>query len=330
MSQLQQQKVFTPGGDAMLIINPISGTGKKAGLAEFVESTLSKSGYHVDVRVTTCRGDATRLASEAVDKRYSVVLAAGGDGTVNETAKALCGSETAFGIIPSGSGNGLARHIGIPVSVKGSLEVINRGIIAECDYATVNSLPFFCTFGVGFDAAVSHAFAQHSRRGLLSYLKSTLSQYLRYKPETYTISANGKILTEEAFVVACCNASQYGNNAFIAPKASITDGLLDIIIIHRGSPIDTAMVGLDLFTGYIDSNTLIHSLRAPAAVIYRRSEGPAHIDGEPMILDEIMDIKCRHKGLKVFIPGNKQPFRPLVTPVRSLWRNLFYPNSLRR
>ena len=204
-----------------------------------------------------------------------------------------------------------------------ALDVISRGIVAKCDYGTVNNLPFFCTFGVGFDAAVSHNFAKQSRRGLFTYLKSAFTQYINYKPDTYTISANGKILTERAFVVACCNASQYGNNAYIAPKASITDGLLDIIIIHQGSPIDTAMVGMDLFTGYIDSNTLIHTLRAPAAVIYRSNEGPAHIDGEPMMLDDIMDVKCHHHGLNVLIPGDKQPFRPLVTPVRSFWRNLF-------
>lgn len=311
--------------DAMLIINPISGTGKKTGLDTKVEKAMSQAGYNLDIRLTTCRGDATRLAAEAVSKGYDVVLAAGGDGTINETAQALCGSEVKFGIIPSGSGNGLARHIGIPISVDAALDVISRGIVAKCDYGTVNNRPFFCTFGVGFDAAVSHSFAQQSRRGFFTYLKSALTQYIHYKPDTYTISANGKILTERAFVVACCNASQYGNNAYIAPKASITDGLLDIIIIHQGSPIDTAMVGMDLFTGYIDSNTLIHSLRAPAAVIYRSNEGPAHIDGEPMILDDIMDIKCHHHGLNVLIPGDKEPFRPIVTPVRSLWRNLFHP-----
>lgn len=309
--------------DAMLIINPISGTGKKAGLEKKVGKAMLAAGYDLDVRHTTCRGDATRLAAEAVSKGYEVVLAAGGDGTINETAQALCGSDTVFGIIPAGSGNGLARHIGIPISVDAALDVVSRGIVAKCDYGTVNNHPFFCTFGVGFDAAVSHSFAQQSRRGFLTYLKSALSEYIRYKPDTYTISANGRLLTERAFVVACCNASQYGNNAYIAPKASITDGLLDIIIIHQGSPIDTAMVGMDLFTGYIDSNTLIHSLRAPAAVIYRSNEGPAHIDGEPMMLDDIMDIKCHHHGLNVFIPGDKEPFKPIVTPVRSLWRNLF-------
>lgn len=309
--------------DAMLIINPISGTGKKTGLDLKVERTMSKAGYNLDVRFTTCRGDATRLATEAVDKGYDAVLAAGGDGTINETAQVLCGTNVKFGIIPSGSGNGLARHINIPINVDAALDIIVRGIIAKCDYGTVNRRPFFCTFGVGFDAAVSHYFAKQSRRGLLTYLKSAFSQYVNYKPDTYTISANGKILTQKAFVVACCNASQYGNNAYIAPKASITDGLLDIIIIHQGSPIDTAMVGMDLFTGYIDSNTLIHSLRAPAAVIYRSSEGPAHIDGEPMILEDIMDVKCHHHGLNIFIPGDKQPFRPIVTPVKSMWRNIF-------
>lgn len=307
----------------MLIINPISGTGKKQGLDTKVEKAMGALGYDVDVRVTTCRGDATRLAAEAVSKGYGAVLAAGGDGTVNETAQALCGSDVTFGIIPSGSGNGLARHINIPVNVDAALDVIARGIVAKCDYGTVNSRPFFCTFGVGFDAAVSHSFAKQSRRGMFSYIKSALTSYIKYKPDTYTISANGKVLTEKAFVVACCNASQYGNNAYIAPKASITDGLLDIIIIHQGSPIDTAMVGMDLFTGYIDSNTLIHSLRAPAAVIYRQNEGPAHIDGEPMMMEDIMDIKCHHEGLKVFIPGDKEPFKPLVTPMRSLWRSIF-------
>lgn len=307
----------------MLIINPISGTGKKQGLDTKVEKAMGALGYDVDVRVTTCRGDATRLAAEAVSKSYGAVLAAGGDGTVNETAQALCGSDVTFGIIPSGSGNGLARHINIPVNVDAALDVIARGIVAKCDYGTVNSRPFFCTFGVGFDAAVSHSFAKQSRRGMFSYIKSALTSYIKYKPDTYTISANGKVLTEKAFVVACCNASQYGNNAYIAPKASITDGLLDIIIIHQGSPIDTAMVGMDLFTGYIDSNTLIHSLRAPAAVIYRQNEGPAHIDGEPMMMEDIMDIKCHHEGLKVFIPGDKEPFKPLVTPMRSLWRSIF-------
>lgn len=307
---------------AMLIINPISGTGNKKGLAETVCSHMEALGYDIDVRMTTCRGDATRLASEAVSNGYYAVFAAGGDGTVNETAKALCGSSVTLGIIPSGSGNGLARHLKIPVNAALSLDVIARGNIVEGDYGTVNGRPFFCTFGVGFDAAVSHSFAKQSRRGLLMYMKSALTEYIKYRPETYTISANGKVLTEKAFIIACCNASQYGNNAYIAPEASITDGLLDIIIIHEGSPIDTALVGIDLFTGYINKNTMIHSLRAPAAVIYRTAEGPAHIDGEPMVMEDIMDIKCHHRGLRIFAPDDSRPFRPLLTPMQSFIRGM--------
>lgn len=318
----QPQPTTVDSRRAMLIINPISGTGKKKGLPEMVESRMSSMGYDLDVRFTTCRGDATRLSREASDLGYGLVLAAGGDGTVNETAQALCGSQTALGIIPAGSGNGLARHIGIPINARASLDVIAQEHVAECDYGTVNNRPFFCTFGVGFDAAVSHAFAKQSRRGLMMYMKSALQQYLNYRPETYAISANGKILTEKAFVIACCNASQYGNNAYVAPDASIRDGLLDIVIIHQGSPIDTAMVGMDLFTGYINKNTLIHSFRAPSAVIYRSDEGPAHIDGEPMLLNEILDVKCHHAGLRILTPREKPAFRPVVTPLRSIWRTV--------
>ena len=311
-----------PRRKAMLIINPISGTGDKRGLAETVVSNMGEAGFDIDVRMTTCRGDATRLATEASAAGYDSVFCAGGDGTVNETAKALCGSATALGIVPSGSGNGLARHLGVPVNVKLALEVLKQNNIIEGDYGTVNDRPFFCTFGVGFDAAVSHSFAKQSRRGLLMYMKSALTEYIKYRSETYTISANGKILTEKAFVIACCNASQYGNNAYIAPDASITDGLLDIIIIHQGSPIDTALVGVDLFTGYINKNTMIHSLRAPAAVIYRNSEGPAHIDGEPMVMEDIMDIKCHHRGLRIYAPTDRSQFRPLLTPLGSIWRGM--------
>ncbi len=306
----------------MLIINPISGTGKKKGLPEMVEKEMNRLGYELDIRFTTGPNDATRLAREAVDNDYRAVFAAGGDGTINETAQALCGTETALGIIPSGSGNGLARHIGIPIDARASIDVIAQNNIVECDYATVNNRPFFCTFGIGFDATVSHAFAKQSSRGFVTYIKSAFSQYVNYKSENYTISANGKLLTEKAFVIACCNASQYGNNAYVAPDASIRDGLLDIVIIYQGSPIDTAMVGVDLFTGYINKNTLIHSFRTNAAVIYRKNEGPAHIDGEPLILEEILDVKCHHNGLRVFAPNNKPAFKPIVTPMRSIWRTI--------
>ena len=306
----------------LLIINPISGTGSKQGVAEKVLARLNEHGFEAEVKYTGGRGDATRLAAAAADQNFAGVLACGGDGTVNETARALCGRHTALGILPAGSGNGLARHIGIPVDIDLALDIILKNNVIAVDYGSVNQTPFFCTFGMGFDAAVSHRFARQSRRGLISYVRSALREYIQYKPQTYTLSANGKILTEKAFLVAVANASQWGNNAYIAPQASITDGLLDIIIVHSGSPIDAAVMGMDIFTGFINKNTMVHCFRAPAAVIYRNNPGEAHIDGEPMMLDNILEIKCHPAALKVYAPEiDNGPVRPIVTPVKEFIRD---------
>lgn len=303
---------------ANLIINPISGTTDKAGLEETVKTHLDKAGIDVDVIHTTCRGDATRIAAEAARAGIDIVLAAGGDGTVNETASALCGTGTALGILPCGSGNGLARHLNIPIDPVEALGVITAGNIIEADHGQVNGRKFFCTFGVGFDAAVSEQFAGRKRRGKLTYIRSTVEQYLRYRPEEYTIAVNGQELTQKAFLVAVCNASQYGNNAYIAPHASITDGLLDITIIHSGNPLQTALVGLDMMTGYINRNTLIQTVKANHLTIKRKDCGPAHIDGEPMTIEPEMEIVCHPATLRVFTPCIEHQFKPIITPVRAM------------
>ena len=264
---------------ALLIINPVSGTSRKEGLEERVAERLGREGIAVTTRRTASADDATTFAREAVDKGFDMVLAAGGDGTVNETANALCGTGVAFGIIPCGSGNGLARHLNIPVDVRAALEIIAEGRTEVCDHGDVNGRNFFCTFGVGFDAAVSHKFAESKRRGKLTYLSNTFREYITYRPDEYVISANGEVITERAFVVAVCNASQYGNNAYIAPQASITDGLLDVTIIHYGNLLSTALVGLDLMNGSIERNMLIHAFRASSLTIERKNPGPAHLDG---------------------------------------------------
>jgi YegS/Rv2252/BmrU family lipid kinase len=305
------------GSRYLLIINPISGTGDKQGLAQYAIEQLKSTGIDVEVAYTKGPLDATNLAKQAVAQGYGAVLSAGGDGTVNEIASALCGTNTPLGIIPSGSGNGLARHIEIPVDINKSIDIIKQNNIVDCDYCTANNRPFFCTFGVGFDAAVSEKFAQQKRRGKLSYIRSAISEYISYAPEEYTITANGNTITQKAFIVACCNASQYGNNAYIAPAASITDGLLDITIIHAGNAINTAMVGVDLFTGYLNRNTMITTVRTPSAVIHRTSSGPAHLDGEPVTMDAMVTVECHHRGLRIFAPKTKAPFKPIITPIQS-------------
>lgn len=309
---------------ALLIVNPISGTSRKEGLEEKVVSYLGLHGIEVTPRRTTCAGDATRLAREGVEEGFDMVIAAGGDGTVNETANALCDTGTAFGIIPCGSGNGLARHLGIPVDIRAALEIIAEERTELCDHGVVNGLNFFCTFGMGFDATVSHKFAESKHRGKLTYISNTFREYISYKPDEYVITANGRVITDRAFVVAVCNASQYGNNAYIAPQASITDGLLDVTIIHYGNLLSTALVGLDLMSGSIDHNMLIHTFRARSLSIERKNSGAVHVDGEPMEMGTSLSIECKPSSLRIFTPRADTPIRPLLTPIMSMMNDIGY------
>ncbi|MCM1521628.1 MAG: diacylglycerol kinase family lipid kinase [Muribaculaceae bacterium] len=307
---------------ARLVINPISGTRNKEGLDKYVEEQLAPLGWEIETFYTRGHGDATRLALEAAAEGCDAVFAAGGDGTVNESAAALCGKQTALGIIPCGSGNGLARHLGIPVDIREGIRVISENQPHAIDYATVNDRKFFCTFGVGFDAAVSEAFAGKKKRGKLMYLQSTFQTYAHYEPEHYTITAGGRTLTEKAFLVAVCNASQYGNNAYIAPSAVIDDGLLDVMIIHAGNPFSTALVGFDMLTGMIEKNVLIHTFRTSSLTIKRNDEGPSHLDGEPLQMGPELDICCHHEGLRVIAPAKSVEVKPFITPATAMISDL--------
>lgn len=307
----------------LLIINPVSGTHGKQDVADVVRQILEPHGCAVEAVFTQGAGDATTLARGAVGSGFDGVLVAGGDGTVNEAARGIYGSGLPLGILPCGSGNGLARHLRIPIDVAKAIEIVTDDNVVDADYGMVNDNPFFCTFGVGFDAAVSQRFSHQPRRGRITYIKSVLREFIHYSPQDYTILLpDGKILVEKAFLVAVCNASQYGNNAYIAPRASIVDGLLDITIVHSGSPLTTAMVGVDLMTGFIDRNMLIDSFRAEALTITRTTPGPVHIDGEPMVFNERMDIRCHRGGLRLFAPLADKPFKPIITPVQSMIQDI--------
>lgn len=316
-----------------LIINPISGNGNKEGLAKRISEILEADDIAVTVENTTCRGDATRLAKMAIDESFDAVLACGGDGTINETANALRDTGMPMGIIPAGSGNGLARHLGIPVDPILSLDIIRQNHIEACDYGTVNDSPFFCTFGIGYDAAVAHRFAASGRRGKISYLRSAVTEFVHYRHQRYTLRLNDKEITDDAFLVAVCNASQYGNNAYIAPHASLTDGLLDVIFIRKASIGDTLSLGVDLMTGLIEWNNFIETMRVTSAIIERSQDGPVHIDGEPVYMGRQLKVECHPGQLKLFTPSTQHKFKPIITPMSCLFRdisitldNIFHPN----
>lgn len=312
------------GKEALLIINPVSGTRSKHGLITTVMERLSQRGVKVKCEITKGKGDASRMASEAAAKRMDFVISAGGDGTVNEIANSLSHTSTALGIIPLGSGNGLARSLGIPQDVNESLKVIEEGHILTCDRGIVNDFPFYCTFGLGFDAAVSEKFATMKRRGKVTYVRSALREFLRYRSEPYVIATDGNVLTDSAFLIAVCNAPQYGNNAYIAPKAQLSDGLLDITVVHKDSTLMAIKMGVDLMTGYLDRNTGIKTLKIKEAKISRLSEGPVHLDGEPMTLGKTLHITCDPGALRVFAPEKEPVFKPIVSPLRAMFDDIFY------
>lgn len=309
---------------ALLIINPISGTRSKHGLAAIVAEKLSPFGYDLKVMETTAPGDAFLWASRAKDKGYDSVLSAGGDGTVNEIANALAFSQTTLGILPFGSGNGLARSLGIPQDIFQALKIIEAGHTISCDRGVVNNKPFYCTFGIGFDAAVSEKFASMKKRGRITYIRSAFREFLNYRSQPYAILFDGKVITEKALLIAVCNAPQYGNNAYIGPKAKLTDGLLDITVVHADNPFHTLLMSMDMFTGMLDKNRGIGTFRLPSLSIVRTQDGPVHLDGEPTHMGKHLDITCEKRALKVFAHEKQPDFLPFISPLRAILDDMRY------
>lgn len=309
---------------ALLIINPISGTRSKHGLGNLVANRLKPLNIDVSIAETSYGGHAYSLAAEAVEKGVDMVITAGGDGTVNEVANALSFSDCTLGIIPFGSGNGLARSLSIPLEVTGALKIIENGHFMHCDRGVVNSQPFYCTFGVGFDATVSEKFAAMKKRGRITYIRSAFREFLNYHCQPYAIIIDGKIITEKALLIAVCNAPQYGNNAYIGPKAKLTDGLLDITVVHSDNPFHTLLASMDMMTGMLDKNRRIGTFRVPSLSIIRTNDGPVHLDGEPMHLARKLDIKCEKAALKVFAPEKQSDFLPFISPIRAILDDMRY------
>ena len=186
---------------ALLVVNPRSGTRSKSGLEKLVGERLAPCGIAVEAVSTQRPGHAVELAAQAVASGFDMVISAGGDGTVNEIASVLAHTSVALGILPLGSGNGLARSLGIPQDVGEALRIIGQGHVIRSDRGIVNGKPFYCTFGVGFDAAVSEKFATEKRRGRITYVRNVINEFLKYRSQPYAISIDGKVVTEKAFLL---------------------------------------------------------------------------------------------------------------------------------
>lgn len=285
------------------IVNPISGTQSKEHILKWVDEKLDRKTYTWEVLYTQHAGHAVELAAGQAAEGTFAVVAVGGDGTINEVARSLVHTQTALGIIPCGSGNGLARHLQIPMDARKAIEVINEGRTEVIDYGKINDVPFFCTCGVGFDAFVSLKFSQAGKRGPLTYLEKTLVESLKYRPETYEVEMDGSTMRYKAFLIACGNASQYGNNAYIAPQATLDDGLLDVTILEPFTVLDVPSLSFQLFNKTIDQNSRIKTFRCRSLRIRRSAPGVAHFDGDPVMMGENINVKILQKGLRVIAPA---------------------------
>ena len=283
---------------ALFIINPISGGKKKDGVPELIYKHLDAEKFEPVIVFSDGVSHARQMALESVNK-FGTIVAVGGDGTVNEVASALKESETALGIIPFGSGNGLARFLHIPMNTARAISTLGSGKIQLIDSGTLNGRSFFNMAGMGFDAHISEVFSHGKKRGFLSYIKSSLKEFKKYKSENYLINIDGDGYQREAFMLSFANSSQYGNNAHISPNASVKDGLLDVCIIKKFPVWRFPEMGLRMLTKTSEGTKFVEIIRGKQIQVTRNKPGPAHLDGEPVKTGIITDIKVIPASLKV-------------------------------
>ena len=287
------------------IINPISGSKEtqnaKRKLPKLIMQTLDMEQWLPNIVFTEYAGHATELAHQYARMGFDAVVAVGGDGTVNEVARGLRDTNTALGILPMGSGNGFARHLNIPIRPQKALEMINHSEPINVDYGLANGRLFVSTCGTGFDAVVADNFAGSNKRGFVTYLQNTLKVAFSYQPQTYHIVGDGLDVTHKAFLITFANANQWGYEAMIAPKASVQDGKMDIMLMSSHAILGSASLALRLFTGSIDNSYFMDTIRAKEITLEREEVAPFHIDGDPVEMDKDIHIKIVADGLKVLV-----------------------------
>jgi YegS/Rv2252/BmrU family lipid kinase len=290
-----------------LLINPIAGHGFAPKIAGMVDRSTLGNHYEVDVQTTEYPGHAAELTAEAVQEGYAAVVAAGGDGTVNEVARKLVFTNTALGIIPAGSGNGLARHLGYSLKYPKTLEQLSTAIPSKIDSLLINNSFAVNVSGFGFDGLVAWRFNHEGKRGLSSYTKIALSEYFRYPDIKFRIQADGKSFEKEAHMLVIANASQFGNAAVIAPGAKLNDGKVDLVIVHRPPAWELPGMFYRLFSGKLRDNEYIKTI--PCSSFSAISNRPIHlhIDGEAHREISEIQVSVQPDSLNILLPPIKHP-----------------------
>lgn len=282
----------------------MSGGKKKDGVPELISKYLDHSLFDYKTVFSTGVKHARDVAREQA-KFYDVIVAVGGDGTVNEVASAIAGTDTILGVIPYGSGNGLSRFLSVPMNAEGAIKGINAGRVVNIDAGQMNGRWFFNMAGMGFDAHISQVFANGStKRGFMGYLKSSIREISTYKSQIYQVDIDGVKYEREAFMLSIANSSQYGNNAHISPTASVQDGLLDICIIKPFPLYRFPEMGLRMLTKTSESTKYVEIIKGKNITITRSHPGPIHLDGEPREAGVDVNINVKPGALKIIVGDN--------------------------
>ncbi len=284
----------------IFVINPISGGKEKKDFPDIARKHFDEKVHDVQYFFTKYKGHANAIAEKAVsDNEADVVVAVGGDGTINEVASALEGTKVAMGIVPRGSGNGLALSLKIPLDAGKALQTILGGRIIKIDTGVLNDMKFFNMAGLGFDAQISYKFADLKSRGLIGYIRTAFNEITTYKPSVYSLVIDDKSFSKKAFMISIANSSQYGNNAHIAPGALLNDGVLDVCIIKPFPLYLFSVLGIRMFTKTSDQSKYLEIIKGKNIRIKTERRNIVHLDGEPQLTEKEISILIKPSSLSV-------------------------------
>jgi YegS/Rv2252/BmrU family lipid kinase len=286
----------------LFIINPISGIGRQHVVEKILPVKLDQSLFDYEIAYTKYSHHAIQLAKEASEKGVDIVVSVGGDGSANDVAQGLINTKTVMGILPVGSGNGLAHHLKIPTKISKAIEIINRSKTTLMDTGLMNDRLFISIAGLGFDALIAEKFAKGKRRGFWPYLRLVFFEFFNYKAHTYTINFDGRSLQLKALLISVANSSQFGYNVTIAPDASVSDGFLDLCVMHKMSVLNAAMIIHKLFMKDIDTSKRVDVYKIKEATIQSEEHVSIQIDGDPYIRLKEVKVKIQPRSLNMIVP----------------------------
>jgi YegS/Rv2252/BmrU family lipid kinase len=282
----------------LFIINPIAGGKRKDDVPGLIAKNLDQSIFDYTIVYTDGADHAKTIAADSIGK-VDMVVAVGGDGTINEVASGIAGSDTVLGVLPYGSGNGLSRFLGVPMDPGKAIINLNRWHVETIDAGQADGEWFFNMAGMGFDAHIAEVFANSETRGFFTYVKSAFREVMNYKADNYTIDIDGKTYERKAYMLSIANSSQYGNNAHVSPDASVQDGLLDVCIISPFPLWRFIEMGIRMFTKTSTGSKYVEIIRGKNITISRAKEGAMHLDGEPRIAGARVEVKVMPASLRI-------------------------------